>query len=79
MNIKQFAQQLRHAADVLDGLTGVDRPTAKETSATAKAIRKDLTKKKPHWAQTPEGRAIMSKRSKKVWAEKRKAAKEKAV
>jgi hypothetical protein len=73
MNIKLFAQRLRHAADVLDGLIGLDRATENETPTVAKKIIKDLTeKKKPHWTQTTKGRALMSKRSKDAWAAKQK-------
>lgn len=61
MTIKQLAQKLRHAADVLDDLMGLDRPTVNETPATAVKIRAALATRryKPgtHWTQRPENRA----------------------
>jgi len=68
MNIKQFAQKLRHAADVLDELVGIDRNTSNETPAMAAKIQKELKNirkgksyKGKHWTQKPENKARLRK------------------
>jgi len=66
MTVKQLATKLRHAADVLDELIGLDRPTKHEHSGTARKIVAALGKrKKKHWTQTSEGRRRMSQMMKK--------------
>lgn len=72
--INQLAKKLRMAADLLDELLSVDRPTKHETAETAKKIKATLKKKSTlkgrkykagtHWTQTPRGRKIMAQRAK---------------
>jgi hypothetical protein len=76
MNLQQFARKLRAAADVLDDLLGVDRPTVNETSDTARLIRNSLNpklspktrayKKGTHWTQKPENRKKLQRMLKKA-------------
>jgi hypothetical protein len=70
MTIKQLAQKLRHAADVLDELIGIDRATINETPAVASKIRASFKKrngnfgfryKGTHWTQQPKNRARLQR------------------
>jgi len=58
MNLKEIANRLRKAADVLDELVGLNlnKPTKHETKAIAEKIVKKAKKKKLHWTQRPENK-----------------------
>jgi len=73
MSIKILIGQLRRAADSLEALLTVSE-AANETPAVAKAIRKDIKRSYhgKHWTQTKKGKAVIAKRSKEMWAAKKK-------
>lgn len=72
-SIKQMAAKFRHAAEVLEELAGIDRPTFNETPDTAHKLRNSMKKargKRPgkpyykkgtHWTQKPENKAKLKK------------------
>lgn len=82
-DIREFARKLQVAADALTAL--FDKPRMNENAITARAIVRELktkrkkykkrAKRKPHWTQTPAGKRKMAQRMRKVWADKKAAAK----
>ena len=69
MNLKEIANRLRKAADVLDDLVGLNlnKPTKNETKEVAKKIvKKYKTRKKLHWTQKPENKARVMAQIKKA-------------
>lgn len=79
LSMTKYAAKLRHVADLLDELSGLDRPTKHETPATAAKIRSSLSgpRRKEHWTQRPENAGKL-RRMGKALAARRKAAKAKA-
>lgn len=74
MNVKQLSAKLRHAADVLDDLLGLDRPTVRETSVTADKLRGAMAKGRSkkgfnyhgtHWTQLKKNHAKVLANAKK--------------